>query len=1694
MHFFETRNLSSGERFFIEYQREEEVQGQYEALKENARFQVKEWNWLDADYSSYCININGIDLIVAAALDGVKEDFLTGLRNIIDAEQIQFKNHSILFLLHKPLDSLISGSDNLCKGGMPLHLTQISESIRGDINKNDSLDDHQKNILDYSLRNKTNSFFIKRRSLFDLAVFLEILGLGRIDDIHYNKLGLFKDCTLTGVPIGETKNIENRLDKNSKWHEQILNAHEYGHAEDYLEKVFSDEGVKFLENSEKWMLADYLDLVRWADEKQNQKGVEYVNNNVINSTPEGLIYWDKSDGESSAKLRRRNICIFNPEKLEEVTLDFEFTGTIYSRGRNVTTSFHIDQLSTSGKTLTAKIKVDDSNELKLHKFGYNDPNSSNKFVFKVLILPFDESLFSGIKTYYAIDNNKAIIEVNPDRNIVFNNCDRDIRIIKLENNKDYELSSDFQLELNTDELDLPEGKTDVDFTVLCSGSNVSLRYVIETQKPDFISGLQVWLDKRENKSSFKPLIYSDNKNREIICLEHGTKRYYVQGEYRDNIKREKEIITQGGLCWRESVKAHIEKINLKVPEDIKQAYEAILNYYKDNKQLPSCSYQNKDITHLYNNFIDILVRYLNIDSRESLSPEIKALSQLGTLSLSHGEGLILFTPLHPINIAYQLMAMQTLSDEKITQQIAERLGATNILPYLKKNKEELYAPIGQSHSPEWIYYSNTGLGSQTIAKNFVPLLIKQKIKEFKNHFYQLFVDPRRPIRINLINMGNCSEALTGIFEYYQDYFNSKKNITEEDVSPMIVHIYAHKKQVTKFEELSQYTDIEKIENEFKLNLHKYNDYDPQVWLDIFHSKVHFYSSGIQNNNYEYAHISFFQFDSTKARVSNYDIEKVPSGLSLGGLISDLSSVNENNNYRSCFGFEDEDPDQNKLTKLARLYNPLIHVAGTDDIYDDKQTTATVINSGVRGELEGIYQASQWITFIDPKVDLSFFKESEDVVIIHYSDQYNNASGYDAITVTKKCSQYQEALKQIMEQDSIPLGTDDVNRIIDIFNAINGDWLLRLNSPKNRAGFKEEKISILAAVKAGLALLDTPDITWIPISLEEILRVSGGVGLSQKDGLFSSKNLGEAGKTSDDVLFIGLQRDQDNVKMHLFPVEVKAGNINAGTVKKAKEQALRTRELLEKHLSQDNISGKIYRNFFAKMALAGASKLSLYNVWPEYNKRWENVRSFRHQLLNDQFSLSWKLDDILGNAGFILFNTAPRYGIRSDKKKRDSLYQIELLQSDLDNFLIFNIENIKQILSTEISVIPPSNNSSTNAILPKNGNNENPISSTVNSPVSMNNGNIQSENTMPANESEIPQLQQKLSDEALRHKQLIILDTFDEFNVNISLPQEENRHYTEGPSSIIYRVRPGTGVKPNKIYDLTETLKLNLSLAGEHQLDFRNADGFINIIVPKNEDERYYVDSSTMWDHWQGRSSDNLIVPIGEDQTGNIIDLNFSSANSPHLLIGGTTGSGKSEALLTILKGMENFYSPEQLRFLLVDPKGTELVSFENSLYLEGQIGWDADDAISILSKAIDEMEKRYQKFKSVHKRDLPSYNNAVDLTERFPWLVIVLDEYADLTANDSEKKDIEQLLKRIAQKARAAGIHVIIATQKPSGDVISTTLRSNLPAQLGLRVRSGQESRVILGEPGAETLIGKGDAYLKAAGKLTRIQCARVSS
>ena len=310
-------------------------------------------------------------------------------------------------------------------------------------------------------------------------------------------------------------------------------------------------------------------------------------------------------------------------------------------------------------------------------------------------------------------------------------------------------------------------------------------------------------------------------------------------------------------------------------------------------------------------------------------------------------------------------------------------------------------------------------------------------------------------------------------------------------------------------------------------------------------------------------------------------------------------------------------------------------------------------------------------------------------------------------------------------------------------------------------------------------------------------------------------------------------------------------------------------------------------------------------------------------------------------------------------------------------------------------------------------------------------------------------------------------------------------------------------KLKQITALEADLALQLKIEEGENIDVFGDKGKVVIEIPLSDGERQFFKFSSLNFQSICVQESALSVPIGVDMYGDVLTFAFGD-NSPHLLIAGTTGAGKSVALEVIIGGFLTRYNSEQIQFVIIDPKQTELIDFE--LYdgvknncLGEPIGSTPRDACRILSLALDEMTRRLDLFASTSKtlrsqgkrsiKNIDQYNSQGNA--QLPRLVVVLDEYADLVSSEDDKKEIEALLVQLAQKSRSAGIHLIVATQKPIVEVLSTVVKGNLPAVLALRVNSQSDSRVVLDEGGAERLLGKGDALLKIGGQTRRLQIAQ---
>ncbi len=297
----------------------------------------------------------------------------------------------------------------------------------------------------------------------------------------------------------------------------------------------------------------------------------------------------------------------------------------------------------------------------------------------------------------------------------------------------------------------------------------------------------------------------------------------------------------------------------------------------------------------------------------------------------------------------------------------------------------------------------------------------------------------------------------------------------------------------------------------------------------------------------------------------------------------------------------------------------------------------------------------------------------------------------------------------------------------------------------------------------------------------------------------------------------------------------------------------------------------------------------------------------------------------------------------------------------------------------------------------------------------------------------------------------------------------------GPRVTQYTMKPPTGVKLTKITALENNLALDLaatSIRMEAPIPGKRAVG---IEVPNVKSATVRISSlflSQQWQEMQGA----LSIAIGKDISGTpvITDLD----KMPHLLVAGQTGSGKSVMINTILTSLLYRNSPSDLKLILVDPKRVELKPYDDIPHLLTPVITEPEKCISALKWAVAEMERRYHALGEVGKRDIHGYNE-LKKEEGMPYIVIVIDELADLMMMAA--RDVEALIVRIAQKARAVGIHLVLATQRPSVDVITGLIKANVPARIAFTTASQVDSRTIIDQVGAEKLLGQGDMLFMTA-------------
>lgn len=1219
INYFHDAQINGGDSYNIHFEEPKDVQFLYNALTNENGTEI--FDDEDNGYQTYAINVGETKVLIAATVNDIKEDFLTYIRNNKGVKDSIYGDYAVLFIYDKDLDSIVKGSIPMDREGMPLYPLEIGKRLAETIEKS-KLEKVEKEVLKFVVKKNEKDYDEAATTVFDYKELLEVVQKGNMDIKDYNNFGLFQDTDAYRTTY-DVKTLKNRIKENYDIYKSIHDAHVYSNPEAELEKSFVGTGFDAV-IKEDWKELEYDRVSKYKENGLKEKNPEYIQDSFKVHT-ENISCWDLADNEATKPgKRKRNIILFNPNGVESVLAEFKFDQRV--KKAELKTKLPSESISTSGSSFRVIMKSDGVN---FYKFNYA------KAEFKVLIIQDKEQLLeeygSAYRIKYKAKNQSKLVILDQSDKLVFfpNRFDRSSEVLR-EKNQIITLEEDMTLEIkkNLEKLDSEDEK--VPFILETENYKLPLEIIEDALRPEQMNGLGVWKVKRERGQDFY-YKYIDQK----FKIKIGNREYYAKDEFRNNLIYEMQIVKNGVVYGSLDCEDLIEK-DIDLPFEMREKYEEIIEYFDMKNTLPSLAYMTDELRSLYVDYLDIYNRLIEENQGQILLKEHQNIFKMGMIEGQNQKRLIYLSPLHPINVAYQLSASEQLEgEEDLDIKVLECFNGYYLLPYMYGENDELYRVVEQNHSPEWRYYAPSKTNRYNASKTYVPKLVAAKINEFRTHFKHLFLNDTDEIILNLVNLGNCNEILEGIFKYFKDSLQKK---SPEEITPIILNICNEQREITVFEQLALYDLDQEIIDKINLKS-KSKKYDERALVQIFKKKVCFYKKN--REELDYGHITFCKI-GTMPQPGQHDMDKLESGITLEGLAAGLKSTLINDNYITGFGVKDINEHENILIKTAMRTNSLAVVARKLSKLNLQETIITTVARLEQKELGKLYDCSNWVTFIDPQVDLAFFRcsDNKDLLIIHYSDQYTASGGYDSITVTKKTDQYKKIIKDYLKEKNVEIEREEqLDEIINMFNAINGEWLLKMiTRSKERDQFCREKLSMLSAAKESLAFLEHEDILWLPLSLEEIFRASGGAGLSATEGLFTSKNLGYTGKISDDLLMVGID-NRDKLKVHYYPVEVKVGQNKDKEISKAKEQVTNAYNAFKEQLKEEtrgSFNAKVYRNFFVQNIFSVLEKVETYNFISKEKIDRILTADVITSLKNDHYEACFDFEDIIGKGLVISF--------------------------------------------------------------------------------------------------------------------------------------------------------------------------------------------------------------------------------------------------------------------------------------------------------------------------------------------------------------------------------------------------------------------------------------------------------------------------
>lgn len=1141
------------------------------------------------------ISINDVKLIPllhSSSEAGFTENFISHLRDEVTKPQSLLSSCCLVILHNSKLDTIINSSRDLAQQGYVWNNEQIKDALSKLIDIQDKGKDISEVLLDYQ-------FDAIKQDNATLFGFEDLYKAIRDGDLKFDELFLLEDPIIHDF-TENPKQLRKRLDENRKLYKELESeVIEFpNQLEDRLSDKFSSKFIKAKfpkGDPESWKRVPFDEF---RDEiKRNQKPTLELKEIVFDS---GCIF-PKTKGSSKSLQREWHVIMQCPIDTDCLELDIVWNGgdlenAHLSQPNQLLPEGSVFKVVSKGsKTSKTKLSVPFDGKSTFFTIGTEKRDkASDRYKLHFLVVRENQFNIDAIKNIFllnpkqkqvSLSTNETLLQVNPNAfsTLELNEANQrvswnDVKAI------------DFKA--------LSEISNDVEFTIVNNENSLDFR--IEGVAADSSLSLPLIFDNERAKSILNDDYFGVfNRDKDKVIIDNKEVPLVFN---RLNLTRlEARFIDERIVFFNENSESVLHLSELEaIDNDLFQAYTSLFDYCQSRNTLPSLLSWGEDfraiITYLINSYIALLEQ-AEID--KVVPSNLKQALNIGLVKRKDSE---LISPFHPLVLSYYLSLTNQFAADAIFAKendtdvsykylpkvTIDRLNPRGLIPYLyDKNNEFSHVNVCKDNS-FWL----EAIPHEQSQYEFVTKLVKEKINEFQTAFSDLFDNHEQcKLMINSVNQGNCSELFLGIVDYFKDNLDS--------ASFVHVNIYDNELMLNSFDVFAESTNNEALKEFLGVATNKYKDIADSI-IELLRTRLtysKFRTSDVES--YEYAHISFF-YNDEKVDCIPVNMDSKPSGIAADGLLGGESSESQEGSYHTAFGLKDVNYNDNLLLKTAKLFGSLIKPAREANTpYSGKDAIALAVNESFKALLNQTCVSSIWTTIIDPKVTLDFF-ESQDTVLIHYSDQYTSSAGFDAITVSRQ----KDLFTKVLESGQ---GTK-----ISDFNSFNGNWLLKmLTSPATAKLGMEGEIGAYKFITSVLHL-HAPEVTWVPLSVGEMVRVSGNIGLKILDSELSAANASHVGAMSDDVLMVGLH-DQN---MFILPVEVKTGS--KPDYKKAKEQVLNLKHHLEKQLRERTLKGKLNRALFFRQLLAQIDKYKLYSVFPtDYFKK---ELAFRNEWLRGEYKI------------------------------------------------------------------------------------------------------------------------------------------------------------------------------------------------------------------------------------------------------------------------------------------------------------------------------------------------------------------------------------------------------------------------------------------------------------------------------------------